>query len=154
MRPDCTIMRSTSSFRTVAFGLTAAALALGTAAPAYSQTTLVSTPPAQTRVSEGDCLAFRRYVADEVRAFPGQLSADFLRATIRFTKAGCASADKDGPIFIITMNTQDGASLETALRRMGRVDIFGQSGVSHCHRPAGNVCPITTGTAARPTTGG
>jgi hypothetical protein len=153
MRPDCTIMRSTSSFRTVAFGLTAAALALGTAAPAYSQTTLVSTPPAQTRVSEGDCLAFRRYVADEVRAFPGQLSAEFLRGAIRFTKAGCASSDKDGDIFIITMTDQDAASLRTALKRMGKFDIIGVSGVKGCHRPSGNICPVTTGSTTAPSGG-
>jgi hypothetical protein len=107
-------------------------------------------------VSPGDCAAFRHYILDEAKAFADQMSGTFLTSASRFTKAGCKTSDAQGEIQIITETVQDGASLRTARRRMGTIDILGISGVKGCHRPPNGVCPAQTGANAlrRPASGG
>ena len=110
---------------------------------------------AASKISDGDCAAFRRYVADEVKAFPGQFSSTFLKGVVRFAKAGCATHDADGEIQLITETKQDSISFGTSLRLMGKIDILSQSGIKHCHRPPDGVCPTQTGAvAAGPVAGG
>jgi hypothetical protein len=95
-------------------------------------------------VSPAECSTFADYVSDEAEAFPGKLSATFMNSVLRFVKAKCTARDAQGEIQLITMNDQDGASLGTALRRMGGYDIRGISGVRGCHRPTNGTCPATT----------
>jgi hypothetical protein len=146
-----------SSFRQAGLALAAiAGLAYGGAANAQttmSKTVPVNAPATQT-VPRGQCAAFGSYVLDEDDAHPGKLSARFLDTVSRFVSAKCGATDKDGPIYIITMNDQDAASLETALRRMGTFDIIGASGVKGCARPATNVCPASTSANPLPRVGG
>ena len=91
---------------------------------------------------------------EEAREFSDKMSPTFLKSISRFTKAGCAATDAKGEIQIITETEQDDASLRTALRRMGTVDIIGLSGVKGCDRPPGGVCPTKTGAAAGLQNGG
>lgn len=99
-------------------------------------------------VSAAECSAFRSFMLEEAREFSDKMSPTFLKSISRFTKAGCATTDAKGEIQIITETDQDGASLRTALRRMGAVDIIGLSGVKGCDRPPNGVCPTKTGAAA------
>jgi hypothetical protein len=144
----------TASKVVLAFG----AGALAFAGPAGAQTVAANAPngaAAASRVSEGDCAAFRHYVADEVKAYPGKFSSTFLKSIVRFAKASCSARDADGEIQIITETDEDSISLRTSLKRMGKVDIMGLSGVKGCHRPANGVCPVQTGAAEpRPRVGG
>ncbi len=144
----------TNRFRSAALALALGTAAMGIAPASAQQITPVAAPPATQTVSEGNCAAFFHYIADEARTFPDQLSREFLSSALRFKRANCAASDKDGPIYIITMTDQDAASLRTSLRRMGKFDIIGVSGVKGCHRPPGNACPVTTGSNARPAAGG
>mgnify|MGYP001164764234 CR=1 FL=1 len=114
---------------------------------------LPGTIEASRGVSSGDCAAFRHYILDEAKAFADQMSGTFLTSASRFTKAGCKTSDAQGEIQIITETVQDGASLRTSLRRMGKVDIIGLSGVKGCHRPPNGVCPAQTGNITSPRLG-
>jgi hypothetical protein len=105
----------------------------------------------QSRVSKSDCDVFASYVLDEARTFKDKLSKEFLNTTLRFLRSGCAAKDKDGEIQMVTMTTQDAASLRTALRLMGKIDVIGMSGVNGCARPANGVCPPREENAARRT---
>ena len=144
-----------TSFRRAGFALaTIAGLAAGDGANA--QTGLKATPanaPFTQTVSKGDCDAFGSYLLDEARQFKDAMSKTFLQTSVRFLRAGCAATDKDGEIQLITMTDQDAASLRTALRLMGKVDIIGLSGVKGCARPATGICPANT-SANTPKVGG
>lgn len=135
--------------RKAAFALAAASFLAGPAAQAQSPQPIanITTPG----VSAGECGAFTKYMVKEAQDFGTKLSATFLENSLRFMRAGCKPFDQNGEIQIITRNDQDGQSLSTALRQMGRFDIFGASGVKHCHRPQGGTCTITTGSTNAPT---
>jgi hypothetical protein len=96
-----------------------------------------------SKVSDGDCKAFRHYILQEARDFGTRMSGTFLTAASRFTKAGCVAHDQDGEIQLITETKQDAESLRTARSRMGKIDILELSGVSHCHLPRGGTCGRT-----------
>jgi hypothetical protein len=132
-----------SSFRKTAIGVTAAATLF--AYPALGQTLKPSpvNAPAQT-VSATECAVFGSYVLDEADAFEGKLSSAFLDSVSRFVAAKCATKDAKGEIQIVTMTKQDAISIGTALRRMGKFDIIGISGVKACVRPANGVCSSST----------
>lgn len=130
---------------------------------AQAQTSAANAAPAQPAaagaaqsgpVSPGDCAAFQRYVLDQARAHKDAKgenahSGTWLSSTFRFIQAGCRAEDAQGRIQIITMTDRDVVSFDTALTRMGRFDILGASGVDHCYRPDGDVCPPRrTGTIA------
>ena len=149
-------MLSTPSFRKGAIALTTAGLIAASMLAPFSAAAqqLRPTPASTTQgVSESDCKVFGSFILDEARDFKGKLSREFLLSAARFLKSGCKHFDADGEIQIITMNSQDGASLETALRRMGKTDIIALSGVTGCHRPEKGVCPINTSDNT-PRTGG
>jgi hypothetical protein len=101
-------------------------------------------------VPSTECAVFAKYFNDEFRDFKKDFSRTFLVSMSRFVRADCQPVDKDGEIQIITENNRDGASLGTALSRMGKTDILGLSGVKHCHRPEGGSCTPTTTGAATP----
>lgn len=120
-------------------------------ATAFGQTAVATNPasaPTTSSVSGGDCAAFGKYVLDEDAAF--KLSDTFFDSVGKFVTAKCQPFDKDGPTQIVTMTDQDAISLRTALRRMGKVDILGLSGVAHCDRPEKGVCPAGSASTARP----
>lgn len=136
-----------------AFG--AGALALGAAEPVSAQQALAVNAPRAASVSPGDCGAFANYLVDEAKGEPSIRGGKFLKTALRFVKAGCTTHDADGEIQIITETTEEATSLRTSLRRMGKVDILGLSGVKGCHRPPNDVCPAQTGAAtSRPSAGG
>jgi hypothetical protein len=131
----------------------AAALFAGTA---HSQTAVATNPPpapaTSSSISGGDCAAFGKYILDEDKT--SKLSDTFFDSVGRFVTAKCQPSDKDGAIQIVTMTDQDAISLRTALRRMGKVDVLGLSGVAHCDRPENGACPAGSASAARPGVGG
>lgn len=139
-----------TAFRRAGIGLTtAAALAIAALLPAHAQSVLAANPPSGgSGVSPAQCAAFGKYLTDEARAFKKDMSRTFLVTSARFLRSGCAAFDKDGEIQIITETLQDGASLRTARRLMGKYDILGNSGVAHCDRPPNGVCPTRTGANA------
>jgi hypothetical protein len=149
-------VHATTGFRRAGFALaTIAGLAMASAAHAQTapRPLPVNAPPAST-VPHGQCTAFGSYVLDEDDAFPGKLSSTFLNTVSRFVAAKCATRDDKGEIQIITMNNQDAASFSTALRRMGKFDLIGVSGVKGCARPPGGICPSTTSSNPPPRVGG
>lgn len=101
---------------------------------------MANAQPVASKVSAGDCNAFRHYVLQEAREFGDKMSGTFLTAVSRFTKAGCVPRDTDGEIQLITETRQDAVSFGTVLDRMGKVDVLGASGVRHCHRPPNGKC--------------
>jgi hypothetical protein len=100
--------------------------------------------PNDRKISPAQCSVFGGYVADEADTFGTKLSATFINSIARFVSANCAAKDAKGEIHIITMTDQDAISMNTALRRTGRVDIFGISGVRHCANPPNGTCPAQT----------
>lgn len=144
----------TASKVVLAFG----AGALAFAGPAGAQTVAANAPngaAAASRVAPGDCGAFAQYLVDEAKAEPSIRGGAFLKSALRFVKAGCKTHDADGEIQIVTETTEEAVSFRTSLRRMGKVDVLGESGVKHCHRPANGVCPAQTGSiSSRPAAGG
>jgi hypothetical protein len=134
--------------------LIAAALVTGVTPSASGQTLAdnASRLPtaAATRVSPGECSTFASYIVDELKAFPELRGGALSSSAKRFIKAGCAARDADGEIQIVIETNQEAASLLTARRRMGTIDIIGASGVSGCVRPPNGVCPAKTGTTSSP----
>lgn len=125
------------------------------AIPAIAQSvrsTPVTAAPATQTVPAGQCAAFGKYLVDELKTYPNDLSPEFRKSAARFLRASCTNRDADGEIHFVTMNAQDDASLTTARVLMGRFDIFGASGVRGCHKPRDGVCPAATSSTPSPVT--
>ena len=148
-------LHPSTSFRRAGFALaTIAGLMAG--GSAFAQTAPSPTPvnaPASQGVPAAQCAAFGKYLLEEFKAFPSKLSGAFMESASRFVGSDCAIRDAKGEIFLITMNDQDGASLRTALKRMGTYDIRTASGVRGCHRPPTAACPATTSSNFLPKSG-
>lgn len=140
---------SSAAIRKTAFAAAVAGMTLASAAmPSFAQTAKASVPPAPKGVTQAECGVFGKYLVEEIKVSFDEISKGFIQDAKRFIKSGCNNYDADGDIHIVTRTLRDGIALEVALRRMGKTDILGGSGVAHCHRPEGGPCTTRVGTSA------